>query len=90
MAWFDFLTSFGKLIKKALGLAKDAGLTDDVVDLALKWVRVAASKTIDNSAKRQLVVDLLMAKGVPESIARLATELAYRLYKTEIAPKIGS
>ena len=82
---------FGWLIgalKKAFGYAKANGLTDDLVQLALKWVREASKKTVENVEKREWVVEILKAKGIPESIARIAVELAYQLYKKEIVPKL--
>ena len=78
------------LLDKALVLAKDSGLSDEVVDLALRWVRVAAVQFVDNVERREFVVKTLVDRGIPESISRLAVELAYRLYKKEIAPKIGA
>lgn len=74
----------GKLIMKGLRAAHEAGLTDEVVDLALKWVKVAAGKEIDNAAKREFVVAILKARGLSESVARLAVELAVRLLKAEL------
>lgn len=82
---FGFLLG---LVKRAFGYAKDNGLTDDLVELALKWVRVAAKQTVENPEKRELVVKILIGRGVPESVARIATELAYQLYKKEIGSKL--
>ena len=82
---------FGWLIgalKKAFSYAKDNGLTDDLVQLALKWVREASKKSVENPEKREWVVEILKAKGIPESVARIAVELAYQLYKKEIVPKL--
>ena len=73
----------GGLIKKAFRLAKKAGLTDVLVDTALARVREAATKFQENSKKRQWVVEQLVKMGTPESIARLAVELAVSLYKDE-------
>ena len=85
MAFFNFLRPLGALLKKAFSLAVDTGLTNDLVELALKWARVAQSKFTDNAKKREFVVKMLIAKGVPEGIARIAVELAVRLLKKELA-----
>ena len=79
-----FFKKFGSLILQALESAGAAGLTDDVVQLALAWVRVAATKFTDNTEKREFVVAILVKKGIPEYIARLAVEMAYAFFKKEI------
>ena len=84
----NILGFFTGLLKRAFNFAKDTGLTDDVVDLARGWVREVAKQNIDNTAKREQVVAVLVSKGVKENIARIAVELAYLLYKREIAPKL--
>lgn len=90
MSFMDVFNFLRGVVGRALKASKASGLTDEVVDLALQWVKVAAGKTIDNSAKRQLVVDMLVAKKIPESVARLAIELAYQLYKQNVAAKIDT
>lgn len=80
----DWFKSLGKHIVGALNAAGARGLTDDLVTLALEWVKVAATKELDNDQRRQFVVQLLVGKGIPESIARLATELAYQLFRKEL------
>lgn len=87
MSWFGFI---GGIIQKAFGLAKASGLTDDLVQLALKWVRQVADQTVEKAEKREIVVKVLVARGVPESIARIATELAYQLWKKEVGSKISA
>ena len=84
----NILGFFKGLAKKAFGYAKDNGLTDDLVKLALKWVREASKQTVENPEKREWVVEILKAKGIPESIARIAVELAYQLYKKEVVSKL--
>lgn len=74
---------FGKLAG-LIKLAKANGLTEEVVVLAEQWVKVAATKVISDGAKREFVVGVLISKGVPESIARLAVELAYQALKDEL------
>lgn len=80
-----FFKKIGIVIKDAFIAANGKGLTDAVVSLALVFVKEAATKFADNAEKREWVVGLLVAKGVPESIARLAVELAYQLFKKEVA-----
>lgn len=78
-------SGFGKLVSKAFNLAVEVGVTDDLIDLALKWARVAEGKFVDNDKKRDFVIKMLVTKmGVPESVARLSVELAVRLLKREL------
>lgn len=87
-----FLVKISKFLKALVGkssailkLAEADGLNKDVLVLAEDWVKVAATKAISDSAKREFVVGILVSKGVPESIARLAVELAYQAVKSELA-----
>lgn len=82
---WGFLSRFVSLLKRALNAAVESGLTDEVVHTAYQWAKVAANKFVDNAEKREFVVRMLVAKGVPESLARLATELGVRLLKAELA-----
>jgi hypothetical protein len=75
------------LVEKAFGLAKQSGLTERAVSDALTFVKVAGDKFTDNAERREWVVKMLVSKGLPESIARLAVELAVRLWKAETQPK---
>lgn len=75
---------FGKFIWNGLKSAEVKGLTDEVVKQALLYVKVAATKFTDNATKREWVVGILVSKGIPESIARLAVELAYQALRSEI------
>jgi hypothetical protein len=76
-------------VKQCLALAQESGLDDQVVSQALYWVRIAAEKYVDNADRREWVVKILAGRGVPESVARIAVEFAYQIYKREVAPKIG-
>lgn len=76
--------SFGKFIGPTLKSAAVKGLTDELVKQAAAWAKVAASQQLDNAGKREFVVNLLVKKGVPESIARLATELGVQAIKAEV------
>ena len=81
----NFFKSFGKLIVRALQLAGQAGLDEVVVQWALPLVREASKKFTDNPSRREWVIAALMSRfHIPESIARLAVELAVRLWKNEL------
>lgn len=79
-----FFKKIGSFISKIWGAAEKLGLTDELVKIALGWVKVADEKYVDNAEKREWVVGILKAKGIPESIARLAVELAVRAFKSEL------
>ena len=83
-----FFKKIGGFAVHALAVAGANGLTDDLVHTALTWVRVAARKELNNTAKREWVIAILVNKRVPESVARLAVELAVQLLKKELA-KVG-
>lgn len=84
MSWFvDFFKALGRLAKKAFTVAQERGLTDDLIQLALQFVTKAAVDLPDNDARREWVIQQLVARGVPESIARLAVELAVQLFKKQ-------
>lgn len=74
----------GKLTGKAVEIAIIDGLGDEVLGEALKWVKVAANKFVDNNEKREWVVKILIANGVPGPIARIAVELAVKLFKKSL------
>jgi hypothetical protein len=82
-AFLDFFISIGKLIKKGLSAAKDNGLDDALVESVLPLVREAAILFLDNAERRNYVIKILVAKGVPESVARIALELALQIIKKE-------
>ncbi len=82
-----FFRFIGTDIKKGLTSAVVRGLTAEVMTLAVGYVRNAAESNVNDAQKREIVVRLLVARGVPESIARLAVELAYQLVKHELGDK---
>lgn len=84
MSFLGFFKSVGRLIKKALSYAKASGLTDDLIEIALPYVRKANEKFVDNASRREWVVAVLVARKVPESIARIVVELAYQIYRKEM------
>ena len=83
MSFFGFFRRIGVLVKKALGLVEEL-VSEQTLALAVVWVRVAAGKFLDNAKRREFVVEILMARGVPESVARLAVELAVRIVKQDL------
>lgn len=80
-----FLSAIGGLVQRAFKAAQDNGLTDEILKQALAWARVAATQFVDNDVRRAFVVKMLVSRGVPESIARIAVEAAVQLLKQEAA-----
>jgi F0F1-type ATP synthase membrane subunit c/vacuolar-type H+-ATPase subunit K len=80
----SFFKKLGELIGRGLKAAVTRGLTDQIVALAVGYIRVAAEKAISNDDKRELVVKLLAGHGIPESVARFAVELGYQAIKHEL------
>ena len=84
MNLFSFIRS---LLSRVFAAAKSAGLSDALVDQALLLARVAGEKFVDNRDRREWVTAVLVARGVPESLARLALELAVQLMKAQLKAK---
>lgn len=84
MGLLDVFKKIGGLLKKAWGLIEKAGLSDEVVDIAQHWVKVAEEKYVDNAQRREWIVSILKAKGINEGVARVAVELALKLAKKEL------
>ena len=80
----SFFKGLGKFLGKAFHIAQSLGLDDDLIRLALPYVRQANAKFVDNNERREWCVNVLKAMKVPQSIARIAVELAFQLYKKEI------
>lgn len=82
----SFFTRFGKLIWSALEQAGIRGLSDELLKITLAWVRVAAEQQLNNEQKRAFVIGILKEKfpHIPESIIRLAIELAVQVLKEEV------
>ena len=70
-------------VKQALRSVHEL-VPDDMLKMAVDWARVAAEKFTDYAHRRAFVAQMLMARGTPESVARLATELAVQLLKQEL------
>ena len=82
---FGWLRWFGGFLVRVFRAAEANGLTDDIQIEALKLVRLAASLFDTNEKRREWVLAALKEIGVPESIARLALELAVQFVKREAA-----
>lgn len=72
-----------KLISRGFRAANENGLTDEIIELALDHIVRVDTIPTDNDTKREAVVHTLIALGTRESIARLAVELAYQIFKKE-------
>lgn len=80
----NFFKKIGQLIGKAFQAASDNGLTDAIVAQALAKVKQLATSALTNAERREQAVSFLIGRGIPESIARLAVELAVQLAKKEL------
>ena len=79
-----FFKAIGRGIARALQFAEARGLTDELVDLALSHVSKAQVRFLNSTDRREWVVAELMKDRVPESVARLAVELAVSAFKQKI------
>lgn len=84
MSILGFFKAIGRGILKALQFAERHGLTDDLIDRALSLVTRAQLDFPDNDTRREWVVGQLTSQKVPESVARLAIELAVQAYKQRV------
>lgn len=76
--------SFGRWTLVVLRFARANGLDDELLDLALRLVTHAQPNFQTNDERRDYVLGRLKAAGIPESIARLAIELAVQAYKKKV------
>lgn len=79
---FGWFKKLGSWLTKAVKFVEDK-VSDDNIAFAVAWVRVAREKFTSGAERREFVVNLLKAKGVPENIARLVVEIAVGLVKAE-------
>jgi len=86
MNFFGIFKAIGRWAKRAFTIAQENGLSDDVIKTALGLVREAAGQANDNATKREWVVTGLRATGLPESIARMAVEMAVQIWKRDDQP----
>ena len=77
-----FLSKTGAFLRRALRSVNDV-VSDDLLKMAVDWARLAVEKGLTNDTSREFVVKMIMARGISESVARLATELAVQLLKRE-------
>jgi hypothetical protein len=80
---WGWLKLIGGILKRAFAFAQEQGLSDDIIQAALKLVKEAAERFQDNTERREWVIAGLRAFGIPERIARLAVELAVVIWKKE-------
>lgn len=80
----EFFSGTALHVRRGIEAARSRGLDDALVDLALKWARVAVHQFADNDQRRAFVIKMLVTKGVPEAVARLAVELAVAILKREL------
>ena len=77
--------AIGKALVKVFKVAEERGLTEDIVNQAEGLVGEAQRQFNDNATRREWAVAALIAAKVPESIARLAVELAVQVFKSKLA-----
>lgn len=82
---FRIFKAIGSAILRALRFAEQRGLTDDVFDLAVHVVTEGQVRFDSPAERREWAVGVLVTKGLPESIARLAVEMAVQEYKRKVA-----
>lgn len=85
MFLLDLFKKVKSLLEKVFQAAKDNGLSDEILDQAYRWAKVAAARFVDNTDRREFVVKMLVARNIPESVARFAVEAAVQLLKKELA-----
>ncbi len=83
MGWRSFFKRIEHYMGSAFTFAKSVGLTDELVGLALVYVRDAELTFETNAAKREWVIAQL-SKIMPDSLASLALELAIQLFHKEL------
>lgn len=76
---------FKSLLSKVWGVVKSTGITDALMKLGIAYAKEAALKFTDNTQRREWVVQQLVTRGIPESVARLIVELAVQFIKKEAA-----
>lgn len=79
----EFFVGLVGWLRRALSAATANGLTDEIVRDAYWLVKEAATRAMENEQARGWVLSQLVAKGIPESIARTSLELALQILKRE-------
>ena len=80
-------SGLGKLILRGIKEAQARGLDDALVDHAMRLVREAALRYVDNAQRNEWAVTQLRKElaAIPESTAKLAIELALQNVKAGFA-----
>jgi hypothetical protein len=86
----DFFKGIGHLLARVFGLIKKL-VPEDQLAKAIELARQAAEQFVDTAQRREWVVAALMAAfHIPESIARLITELAVQHLKADVIDKVAA
>jgi hypothetical protein len=89
MGFLNAFKAIGGFFKRLFTGAEARGLTEALVREILRtYIPQAAGLFGTNAERREWVVAQLVARGIPESIARLALELAIQAYKDELEGKV--
>lgn len=83
---FGWFKKLGVWLAKATNFV-ETKVSDENLAFAVAWVKVARDKFTDPTERREFVVKLLTARGIPEYLARLTVELAVALVKNEDKPE---
>lgn len=86
----SFFSRVKTTLQKGWELLQRAGLDDEVMSLAQRYVKTAATKYVDNNERREWVLRVLVDHKVPEGVARVAIELALKLLKQEISDRLDA
>lgn len=78
-----YVITKGRILNGAFSSSQLSGLDDHTLALALEWSDKARRKYDDPAQRRAWVLAILEARGVKESIARLALELALQRRKSQ-------
>lgn len=77
-----FFKHLGSSVVAGLGYANAKGLTDEVVAMALAYVKEAAVTTLTNPEKRdQVEAKVAAVTHLPESVVALAVQIAVMAFK---------
>lgn len=83
----DFFVGIGHLLARTFGIIKRV-VPEPILAAAIRVVKEAAEKFVDNAARREWAVEELMKLvGVSESVARFAVELAVQHLKADVLDK---
>ena len=84
MGFIDFLKGVGRVLGRTLGIIKKI-VPEQQLEHAIELAREAATKFVDNEARRAWLIAQLRQKfPIGESIARLLVELAVQHLKADV------